>query len=312
MILPFDLQEKVNSLYIGENKQQLKNTREQLTDKYKNKTGRSVSLINSREDSVLYAISRMPATYSVVYTLVSQLKQQGCLQNIASVLDIGSGTGAGYFAMKELLQDATINLVERDKNMIAVFKHLTDEQVDVERNDIITLETNQKFDLVTASYVLSEMNEDDRLSAVKKMLDLSKDFVLIMDTGTPKTYENMMKIKKYVIGAGFRVLAPCMSEKCGLVDDYCQFFARVERSSLHKLAKDGKLSYEDEKYFYLLISKKQTETVKQIRVIRRPVIKQNLVELKFCSETGVNQALFSKKNKEEYKKAKKIRVNDIF
>ena len=50
---------------------------------------------------------------------------------------------------------------------------------------------------------------------------------------------------------GFCVVAPCMCEKCGLINDYCQFYARVERSSLHKLAKAGALSYEDEKYFYL-------------------------------------------------------------
>ena len=83
------------------------------------------------------------------------------------------------------------------------------------------------------------------------MLDASNKYVLLIDTGTPRTYENFLKIKKLINESeDWHVVAPCNTEKCGLKNDYCQFYARVERSGLQRLAKDASLPYEDEKYFY--------------------------------------------------------------
>lgn len=310
MILPQNLQEKINALYSSLNKKTLTETQKQMTDKYKNQTGQSKSLVEKREDGVLYAISRMPATYSVVYTLVSSLVKQGYLNNVQTVIDMGSGTGAGYFALKDIDTTLDITLVEREKNMIDVFKTLTENSVDVTKEDCLKFVSNEKFDLVLTSYVLSEMTESDRICAVDKLLSLTNDSLLIIDTGTPRTYENMMKVKKHIENKGYHVVAPCMSKKCGLVNDYCQFYARVERSSLHKLAKSGSLSYEDEKYFYLLIQKNSFDNTYQ-RIIRRPIIKENNVELVLCTPQGVNKCVYTKKNKEEFKKAKKSRINDL-
>ena len=310
MILPQDLQEKINKLYLSLNKKTLTETQKNLTDKYKNQTGKSTSLIDSKTDSVLYAISRMPATYSVIHTLVSELEEQGLIENVETVLDMGAGTGTGYFALKDIDEDLQITLVERDRNMIDVFKTLSDENVEVVRDDVLKFETDKKFDLVLTSYVLSEMTENDRLSAVSKMLEKTNKYLLIVDTGTPKTYENMMTVKRHIEKSGYHVIAPCMSEKCRLANDYCQFYARVERSALHKLAKSGTLSYEDEKYFYLLISK-ETKQVDGERVIRRPIIKENNIELLLCSKQGVQKTIYTKKNKELFKKAKKVKINGL-
>ncbi len=310
MVLPQNLQEKINALYLNLNKKTLTETQRQLTDKYKTQTGQSKSLVQNKNDGLLYAISRMPATYSVVYTLVSALAKQGAIENVESVLDMGSGTGAGYFALKELDESLNITLVEREKNMIDVFKTLSENKVDVEWQDCLKYKSDKKFDLVLTSYVLSEMTEHDRLLAVDKMLEITNGSLLIIDTGTPRTYENMMTVKRHVEQIGYHIIAPCMSKKCGLKNDYCQFYARVERSSLHKLAKAGELSYEDEKYFYLLISKTDKKLQGQ-RVIRRPLIKENNVELVLCSENGIEKKAFTKKNKEDFKKAKKSKINDI-
>ena len=310
MILPHDLQEKVNKLYLNLNKQTLTQTRKNLTQKYKEQTGQSKSLIESKTESVLYAISRMPATYSVLHTLFEQLQEQGFVRDVETVLDVGSGTGAGFFALKDIDLNLKVSLIERDKHMIDVFKTLTENTVEVCQNELLKIDENQKFDLVLTSYVLSEMSENDRMSAVLKLLRLSNKYVLIVDTGTPRTYENMMKIKKFVKEQGHNVVAPCMSEKCGLKNDYCQFYARVERSSLHKLAKSGELSYEDEKYFYLLISKETYEKTGE-RVIRRPVIKENNIDLVVCSSEGVLHKNYTKKQKDLFKKAKKIKINGL-
>lgn len=311
MILPVQIQQKVNELFVGLNKEKLISKREQLTLKYKTSQAVNKSVFDSREDSAVYAISRMPSTFAVIYTLISDLLKQDKIKNIDSVIDIGSGTGAGYFACKELFDDMNVLLFERDKNMIDIFdKFETGESV--KRFDVLKDSIEESADLVMSNYVFSELNEEGKKIALKKMLDCSNKYVLIVDTGTPRTYENFMKLKKLVSEMGYKVIAPCESEKCGLKNDYCQFYARVERSSLLKLSKSAELSYEDEKYFYLLISKDvELDNEDEKRVIRRPQIKTNFVELKLCSKIGVIGEKFTKKDKVSYQKARKIKINEL-
>ena len=310
MQLPLYLQEKIKDFYQDMKKGELLKTQKELTYKYKNESGESKSLINSKADSLLYAISRMPATYAVIYTLLKQLFEQGFIAGIESVLDVGSGTGAGYFAIKEFDDDTQINLVERDENMIKVFETLTDKKVPVQNLDIVRDRLETKADLVMTSYVLSEMKEQDRLNSVLKLLESANKYILIIDTGTPRTYENMMTVKRFVQEKGYNVIAPCMSKKCALKNDYCQFYARVERSALMRQAKQSELSYEDEKYFYMLISKENVKKCEK-RIIRRPVIKPNSIEIMVCSNDGILKENYTKKNKELFKKIKKAKINDL-
>lgn len=310
MQLPQHLQQKINNLYSGLTKRELEQTRAELTRKYKEETGQSKSLISSKNDSVLYAISRMPSTYAVVYTLVSGLISQGFLDGVSKVFDVGAGTGAGYFALKEIDSSLDLTLLERDENMLFVLNNLIDEKPEIVKGDINNLNLDKKFDLVMSSYVLSEMTEVDRKNALQKMFSLTNQYVLLMDTGTPKTYVEYMKLKSIAKDFGFDVVAPCAHEKCALENDYCQFYARVERSSLQKMAKSATLGYEDEKYFYLLLSR-DDKTDKKARVIRRPVIGTNSVKLSLCTKEGVVQMNYTKKDKDMFKRAKKSKINDV-
>ena len=310
MQLPQYLQQKINSLYSGLTKKELEQTRSELTRKYKEETGRSVSLIDSKKDSVLYAISRMPSTYAVIYTLLNQLVSQDLISDVSTVFDVGAGTGAGFFALKEIDSNIDLSLLERDENMLFVLNNLIDEKPEIIKGDINHLNLNKKFDLVMSSYVLSEMTEGDRKIALQKMFELSNKYVLLIDTGTPKTYAEYMKIKETAKELGCFVVAPCLHEKCSLKNDYCQFFARVERSSLQKMAKSATLGYEDEKYFYLLFSKNDNLPQKA-RVIRRPNIETNSIKLSLCTKEGVVQNNYTKKDKEMFKRAKKSKINDV-
>lgn len=311
MQLPKYLQEKINALYLNLNKEVLVKTRQNLTARYKTQTGRSESLISSKEDSVLYAISRMPATYAVIYSLLSTLYSQNLLKNFSTCLDVGSGTGAGYFALKEFDNSLKISLFERDDNMISIFNKLTDDLIEVDKGDLLKNEINSA-DLVISSYVLSELNEKDRKNAVNKLLKSTNKYLLLIDTGTPEVYRQMMQIKDYVLNEGWYVVAPCNHKKCTLKNDYCQFFVRIERSALLKMSKKANLSYEDEKYFYLLISKDINHKDCNNRIIRRPLIKTNEIELMLCKSDGVKMQKITKNNKNIYKIAKKVKINDFF
>ena len=99
-------------------------------------------------------------------------------------------------------------------------------------------------------------------------------------------------------------------KKCTLKGDYCQFYARVERSAIHKQIKEASLSYEDEKYFYLLIQKDDVITDKN-RVLRRPRFAPNMIEHTLCTDGGVIKKIYTKKDKELFKSAKKTDINGL-
>lgn len=310
MQLPENVEYRLNQIIDELKPSNLKNVQKNLTDKYKNQSGTGKSLISSSDDSLLYAISRMPATFVVDYSLISLLMAQNLIKDISSVFDVGSGTGAGYFAVTNLDKNIDISLFERDKNMVYIFdKFETGKKVinfDVTSDNF---ETNA--DLVMTSYMLSELADNDRLAAAEKLFNAAEKYLLIIDTGTPKVWQQMMEIKTHLESLGGKTLAPCMSEKCPLENDYCQFYARVERSSLHRIIKDGSLPFEDEKYFYLLVSKTNENKPSLSRIIRRPQIKPNIVTLTLCDNNGVSKKDFSKRNKETFKKAKKSKINEL-
>lgn len=310
MILPQNVQKKINEMLKYQNLSNYKCKQKSLTNRYKNYSGTGTSLIESMQDGLLYAFSRMPATFSVMLMLLRQLSDQGLLEKFDKVIDVGSGTGAGYFALKEFDKNIKVSLFERDKNMIKIFNCFETGEV-VEVFDLTKDETVKKADLVMTSYVLSELSDDQRIWAAKKLFDMTNKYLLIVDTGTPKVWQQMMKIKDELEEYGANLIAPCKNKKCSLVNDYCQFYARVERSSVHKIVKDATLSYEDEKYFYLFFSKESFDDNNLSRVVRRPSIKPNIISLTLCSKDGVVQKDYTKRNKQEYKSAKKIKINDL-
>ena len=322
MILPRQLNDKITALASELKSSTLKQTRANLTDKYKNHTGQSTDLISGKNDSILYAISRMPATYSVIYSLIFELASEGVLEKLNTVCDIGSGTGSAYFALSELYDDIKFSLYERSQAMIDIFKRLSDNAIDVNKSDAVKTDFETKYDLVMTSFVLSEMTEQDRNKVFEKMLDISDKYVLVIDTGTPETYKNIYKLKAIAKEKGYNVIAPCKCERCTLENDYCQFYARVERSSLLRQSKSASLPYEDEKYFYLLFEKVSNandyhnansgaSSTEYGRVIRRPKIKEKEVELILCTPNGTDSKRITKANKQLFKNAKKIKINQI-
>ena len=308
MQFPKNIEEKVLELIDGQKLKSLKEKRENLTAKYKEHSGQSKSLIETSDDSLIYAVSRMPATYVVLSSLLNTLARQGLIGEIKRAFDVGSGTGAGWFAIKDYDETVDCTMFERDKNMADVAKKLTD--VQPIRFDLLKDNIEQSADLVLSSYVLSELAESDRIFAARKLAKISNKYLLIVDTGTPKTYEDFMKLVPVFEKEGFFVVAPCKTKRCLLENDYCQFFARVERSAILRASKGADLSYEDEKYFYLLLSKEKIEAQGD-RVIRRPRFAPNLVEHTLCSSDGVNKKVYTKREKELFKKAKKAGINDL-
>ena len=173
--------------------------------------------------------------------------------------------------------------------------------------------TDKKYDLVTASYVMNELNEEDMLRTAEKLWDITGDTLLIVEPGTPKGYANILVIRDILLQKGAYITAPCThAGKCPMVeDDWCHFYCRVQRSRLHKQLKGGEAPFEDEKYSFMAFSKKEAQ-LPELRVLRRPRIYKGHIMLTVCSKEGIQNITVTKKEKERYRDAGKLKAGDAF
>jgi ribosomal protein RSM22 (predicted rRNA methylase) len=88
-------------------------------------------------------------------------------------------------------------------------------------------------------------------------------------------------------------------------NDWCHFSERVERSRFHRRAKEGVLSYEDEKFSYMIASKNLSSTYYP-RIIRHPLKRAGHIHLDLCTNEGLARITISQKNKKAYKLARKL------
>lgn len=336
MRLPEEILNKIEELSYQSNKKEIAENFRKISDKYQSeKIGKS--LLNKDNEAIAYAISRMPATYAAVKTAfmstieILKMSKDFELDNLQTFIDIGAGTGAATLAIAETLEEENIKLkkidcLEREKAMSKLGETLLKtstikalSQVNWHDFDLNTSEVANlpKADIVITSYMLNEFAENKVLEVVDKLWNMTNNILLIVDPGTPKDHERLIKIKNHLVQNGGNIVAPCLCQKgCKISKgDWCHFVCRVERTKLQKEAKGGVVPYEDEKFTFLAISKKEynlpEDKAKMGRVIRHPIIKTNMVEVKLCLNDGIENKIYIKKEKEAYKWARKAKVGDL-
>ncbi len=290
---------------------------------YTNNAGKGDKYIDTYEDALCYAFFRMASTTAVIKKCLSYIPKS---EEAFSLLDLGAGTGASVFACveQENINFARLNCIESSESMLKVFKSLVAElstNFDLEfvKKDVIkdNLEMYNS-DIVLASFSMNEMSKSDRVNLLNKMWKLSNKYILIIEPGTPKAHKEMMEYKEYLITLGGKVVAPCMIEKCPIIenktDDWCHFQVRLQRPVIESKIKDSNRNFEDEKFTFLLFSKDangEGRLNKEGIIIRRPTLQKGRITLSLCTKNGtIEHKIFTKKDGEVYKKAKKLEVGD--
>ena len=292
-------------------------------------------MLNKDDEAIAYAITRMPATYGATKTACSQIveilnlikNEKMNLNNFKTLIDIGAGTGAATLAINEFFNLEKITCFEREEAMIKLGKTLlaassyqgikNTNWIKLDLNNLLEkeVEFNESADIVISSYMLNEFAEEKLLRIVEKMWKMTGKLLIIVDPGTPKDHKRLLKIKDCLSELGGNILAPCTCDKeCGLPEtDWCHFSCRIERTKLQKEAKMANVPYEDEKFTYLAVLKfnENIDFGNFSRIIRHPVIRNNMVEVKLCSKCGITNKIFTKKDKELYKIIRKSKVGDI-
>jgi len=259
-------------------------------------------------DRLAYLAVRLPATTAVLARILEELPQVP----ITSVLDLGASVGASSWLFENL--DEWLG-IEQDEGLIQIGQNLYQDlpsHIQWERGDFIhPFESSKTYDLVLFSYSIGEVS--DGTKTIKNYLKNIGQFLLIIEPGTPRGFERIRTYRSALIETGLHLIAPCPHhDKCPMEGgNWCHFSKRLSRSSLHRTLKEGSLGYEDEKFSYLLFSKKEFKPNGD-RVLRVPLKRKGLVELELCTPTGIQKKRITKKQKENYKKAKNTHWGDVF
>lgn len=235
-----------------------------------------------------YAVTRMPATIAAVHAVLSELVVR--LPNLATpstILDLGAGTGATWWALPQSWRTASVRMIESDQSMLALGRRLTPE-AQWEHGDLRT--KRDPADIVLLSYSLKESGADVPLM-IEAGLKMSAGALVLIEPGTTAGFAVIGAAREHLLSLGARIAAPCPAEStCPMAadankKDWCHFAARVERTSMHRRLKDGALGHEDEKFSYLIAAKNEPLRCAS-RVLRHPRQEPGLISFPVCAADG--------------------------
>lgn len=313
MEFPSELRYAIEQMAVGQDIKAMTASAEGISKRYRSESGAGKSLVNNARDTLAYAAVRMPATFGAVSRAL-ELTLECFDEDITSILDVGAGTGAASHAAELLTDCDNITCLEREESMMALGKQLMQARgIDAKwiKRDISSAEISEQADLVISSYCLNELTSSARKAALMKLWRSTDKLLLIIEPGTPEGFSQLREARKFLLSEGGYIAAPCPHNgECVLPeDDWCHFTARVARTKLHKQLKGGDAPYEDEKFCFLAVSRRECEG--RARILRHPKIESGKITLKLCTEQGISDKMVTKKSP-LFKAARKSDSGDSF
>jgi ribosomal protein RSM22 (predicted rRNA methylase) len=276
--------------------------------------------LESTEDIAAYAAYRMPATFAAIAAALTQLREQWPWEEPRSLLDVGAGPGTAVWAAQAVWPslDRAV-LLERDERLIAFGQRLAARadapvvrEARWQQGDLLGSWEAAEHDLVIAAYVLNELPEERRAGVIEALWAKARGGLLLLEPGTPAGFARIREARRQLLAAGATVLAPCPHDNaCPMPDDdWCHFGQRINRTRTHREAKGAMLSYEDEKFSYVAVSRRAGPPI-GARVVRRPQILPGRVVLHLCTPVGLRvEAVTRGKDKEAFREARDLRWGD--
>ena len=271
----------------------------------------------SEIDRLAYVAMRLPATYAVVKKVLEETHLRMFDAKLETLLDLGAGPGTVMWAAQAALPHLKhVTEVEQDEELIALGQRLAahnPSSVQWMKQDITHLPALEPHDVVVLSYVIGELSQEALETLLLKAWQLARQTLVIIEPGTPHHFVKVLQARTLMIQAGAFLVAPCPHAlQCPLAaaGDWCHFYERVERSRLHRQLKAAELGYEDEKYSYIVAAKVPGESY-PARIVRAPQRHSGHVEFQLCTAEGLKHKTLSRRDKENYKKARKLDWGDI-
>ena len=319
MELPWDLREALQERAEGREPSRLIRDANELSARYRNAPRTGKRLLGGEGEALAYAVARMPATYGAVATALAWALA-GYGGGLRTLLDVGAGTGAASWAACSLLKLEAVTCLEREQAMLAEGRTLMERGDETLRSaawlkrDLTTGLAGLRAELVIASYVLNEMEAEERKRCALRLWEATEGLLLIVEPGTPAGFAGLRDIRELLLSRGAHLVAPCPGEgACPLPEgEWCHCTCRIARSGLHRRLKGGEAPYEDEKFSYMAFARGTMPERPAGRALRHPRIESGRVTLEMFMRDGPRMLTLTKRDGEAYKKARKLRMGDGF
>jgi ribosomal protein RSM22 (predicted rRNA methylase) len=272
---------------------------------------------------------RAPATFAAVTAALGELRERRPELAVRRVLDLGAGPGVASWAALSVFDEVDeIRLVERDRGFAALGRDILDaaapgvkaiswQQADLRewaRGD----GSAPAYDLVLISYALGELLADVRarvLDAAWRATSASGALVIV-EPGTPRHFQGVIDARTWLLAHHATIAAPCPhTAACPMAaaGDWCHFSARVPRTRDHRRLKGGSLSYEDEKFSYLIATRSSSAAPSPSRIVRHPYVEKGRITLTLCiPDAAIVTTPVGRNDREGFRRARKAHWGDTY
>src|SRR5215470_15451873 len=318
MPLPPELSNAIEQEIENVNRSELAQASAELTKRYKAACFSSPT-IQTEAQRAAYLAVRVPATFAANLRVFQEIRRIAGEDAITSVLDLGAGPGTAVYAANEVfpsLEQAT--MYEVDGPLIELGKRISNEssRPALRNSKWIQQDITSAFagqhDLVVISYALGELAPAAAEGVVSRACQNTEKFLAIVEPGTMRGFSFVLKARSRLIAAGAHLLAPCPHAlECPMAaaGDWCHFAERLERTAIHRQIKAGELGYEDEKFSYVVASRRSLAEA-AARIVRHPKKHGGHVQLTLCTPEGLKRRTIGKSQKSIYKEARKAEWGD--
>ena len=277
----------------------------------------SAAVIKDAGDALAYALARLPATHAATAWVFAEARRMAPGFAPGTLLDAGSGPGGGSWAAtgawasigQVTWLDASIPFLDLAGRLAAGSPLAAAET----RRGDLTVGVFPAADLVLASYALAEIAPAAQGAVLAALWQATCGMLALVEPGTPAGYARVLAAREALIAAGAQVLAPCPHHgPCPLIaPDWCHFSVRLARSRDHRLAKGADAPFEDEKFAYLLAARPHVATeARTARVLARPRAGKPGIELKLCTDAGLEQRFVGRREKAAHARARRLDWGD--
>ncbi|MGD9638615.1 MAG: small ribosomal subunit Rsm22 family protein [Alphaproteobacteria bacterium] len=328
MKLPSNLKLVLDSIISKSNTAEIIKAAANVSLRYRRLDNAQSLSIKSDIEAKAYLASRFPATFGAAASVLSELSQRLPKFFPQSLLDLGAGSGAMSCAAIENWQSLNeITLVEPNAFLQSLGQEVlknsySNINYDWQKITAQNLNIKKDYDLITANYVLNEIwqeqGEKTVLKTIEHLWQKTKNALIIVEPGTPQGQDVILATRNLLLKLGAEIAAPCPhKDDCPIAKNYnssekwCHFSVRIERSKVHRQIKSGaNLSYEDEKFSYLIATREKAKSIKG-RIVGNPR-GGKVIQAETCNCDGTYKEIDISKSFPDYKLFKKSSWGDAF
>jgi ribosomal protein RSM22 (predicted rRNA methylase) len=274
------------------------------------RAGGTSAKIADRMDALAYLVARFPATHAAAHAVLRRTVEASPQFTPSSLLDVGAGPGTVAFAARTIWPSlSAFTLLEPNAVFRAVAEGLWPDAGIAAGTLSGTLPS---ADLVTAGYVLAELDRAQIPQAARDLWHAARKMLILIEPGTPEGFARIRAARQALIEEGAHIIAPCTHEQdCPIAGgDWCHFSERLARSRDHMRAKSASVPFEDERYSYLAVSRAAVAYA-GARIIKPPIEQKAAILFPLCDGSGLSVKAVPRRDKEQFRLVRKKKWGDL-